>query len=77
MEIPDLLLDVIYTYRWYILIPGLILASIVLLRGENRLPLGLAVLMGLLLLFRNHPLIRPLFSAFGEFVYRLLNLTSS
>jgi len=71
MDVPNILLDLFYQYRWFVLAPVLMLVVVVLLRGENRLPIAFALVAGALVLFRDHILVRSLSSGLNEFLRQL------
>ena len=71
MDLPNLVTDLLNEYRWFILIPALMLVLIVFSRGQNRLLVVVVVLAGALIFLREHTLLRPLFSALNDLLLYL------
>ena len=71
MDVPNLLFGLFYEYRWFLLAPAIMLAIVILLRGENRFAMAFVLVIGGLLYFRDHNLVRSLISGLNQLLRHL------
>lgn len=74
MDLPRLAVDTLLEYGWLALAPALLLIFVIIFRGQSRAPALLVLVVGTLIVFRNHPLLRDFTTGLRSLWWSFLQL---